>query len=78
MNGKILKLVYPKDQYLTHLYSTFYCINKTTDYVTKSLEELSIPLLSCFKENKLKLNLDNSHLIVSGTENTKINWITLP
>ena len=39
---------------------------------TKSLEELSIPILSWFKENKLKLNLDKCHLIVSGTENAKI------
>ena len=38
----------------------------------KSLEELSIPILSWFKENKLKLNLDKCHLIVSGTENAKI------
>ena len=40
--------------------------------VTKSLEELSIPLLSWFKENKLKINLDRCHLSVSGTENAKI------
>ena len=40
--------------------------------MTKSLEKLSIPLLSWFTENKLKLNLDKCYLIVSGTENTKI------
>ena len=34
--------------------------------------ELSIPLLSWFKENKLKLNLDKCHLIVTGSENAKI------
>ena len=45
-----------------------YTINKNTDSVTKSLEELSIPLLSWFKENKLKLNSDKCHLIVSGTK----------
>ena len=45
-----------------------YTINKNTDSVTKSLEELSIPLLSWFKENKLKLNLDKRQLIVSGTK----------
>ena len=52
--------------------NTPYTINRNTDAVTKSLEELSIPLLSWFKENKLKLNLDKCHLIVSGTENAKI------
>ena len=40
--------------------------------MTKSLEKLSVPLLRWFKENKLKLNLDKCHLIVSGTENAKI------
>ena len=52
--------------------NTPYTINQNTDSVTKSLEELSIPLLSWFKENKLKLNLDKCHLIVSCTENAKI------
>ena len=52
--------------------NTPYTINQNTDYVTKSLEELSIPILSWFKENKLKLNLDNCHLIASGSENAKI------
>ena len=37
---------------------TPYTINQNTDFVTKSLEELSIQLLSWFKENNLKLNLD--------------------
>ena len=40
--------------------------------MTKSLEELSNPLLSWFKENKLKLNLEKCHLIFSGIENEKI------
>ena len=40
--------------------------------MTKSLEETSISLLNWFKENRLKLNLDKCHLIVSGTENAKI------
>ena len=52
--------------------NTPYTVNKNTDSVTKSLEELTIQLLSWFKENKLKLNLDKYHLIVSGTENAKI------
>ena len=52
--------------------NTPYTINQNTDSATKSLEELSIPLLSWFKENKLKLNLDKCQLIVSGTENVKI------
>ena len=52
--------------------NTPYTINQNSDSVTKSLEDLSIPLLSWSKENKLKLNLDKCHLIVSGTENTKI------
>ena len=49
-----------------------YTINQNTESVTKSLEELSIPLLNWFKENKLKLNLDECHLTDSGTENAKI------
>ena len=52
--------------------NTPYTINQNADSVTKSLEELSIPLLSWFKENKLKLNLDKYHLLVSGNENAKI------
>ena len=52
--------------------NTPYTINQNTDLVTKSLEELSIPILSCFKENKIKLNLDKCRFIVSGVENAKI------
>ena len=52
--------------------NTSYTINQNTDSVTKSLNELSILLLSWFKENKLKLNLDKCYVIVSGTENAKI------
>ena len=52
--------------------NTLYTINQNTDSVIKSLEELSITLLSSFKENKLKLNLDKCHLIVGGTQNAKI------
>ena len=44
----------------------------TLSSLTKSQEELSIPILSWFKENKFKLNLDKCHLIVSGTKNAKI------
>ena len=50
---------------------TSYIINQSRVSVTKSLEELSIPLLSWFKEKKFKLNRDNCHLIVSGSENAK-------
>lgn len=32
----------------------------------------TIPLLSWFKENKRKVNLDQYHLFISGTENVKI------
>ena len=46
-----------------------------TNSLTKSLEELSISLLSWYKENKLKLNLDKRHSIDSGTENAKINLV---
>ena len=52
--------------------NTDYNINQNTESVTKPLEELCIPLLSRFKENKLKLNLDECHLIVNDTENAKI------
>ena len=49
-----------------------YTINQNTDSVTKTLEELSLPLLSWFRENKLELNFDKCHLIVSDIENPKI------
>ena len=49
-----------------------YTINQNTDSVNKSLEELTIPLLSWFKENNIKRNLDQCHFIISGTENAKI------
>ena len=68
-------MVYLKNQYLVHystflfLDNTYlasyadentpYTINQNTDSVTKSLEELSIPLLSWFKENKIKYNKIN-------------------
>ena len=52
--------------------NTPYTINQDTDSVTIKLEDLSVPLLHWFKENKLKLNLDKCHLTVSGSENAKI------
>ena len=99
VNGKTLKLVYLKDQYLAQFIQHFclwfvfnswqyllcnfaddslqYQPNK--DSVAKSLEELSIPLLSWFTENKLQLNLDKCHLIDNGTENKKIklDYVTI-
>ena len=51
--------------------STPYTINYNTGSETKSLEELSILLLSWFKENKSKLNLEKCYLIVGGTDNAK-------
>ena len=48
-----------------------YTINLNTNSAMKSLEELSLPLLSWFKENKLELNFDKSHLIVSGIYNSE-------
>ena len=45
-----------------------YTSNQNTDSMTKLLEELYISLLGWFKENKIKLNLQKWHLIVSGTE----------
>ena len=50
---------------------TSYTINQNEGSVTKALEELSILILSWFKGNKLKPDLDKWHLIVSGTENVK-------
>ena len=47
-------------------------IKQNTDFLTKSLEELSIPILSWFKENKYKPTLEKCHLIVSNTENANI------
>ena len=46
-------------------------ISIRVESLTKSLEKLSLPLLSWFKEEKHKLNPDKCHLIVSSTEITK-------
>ena len=51
--------------------STPYTINYNTGSETKSREELSILLLSWFKESKSKLNLEKCYLIVGGTDNAK-------
>ena len=56
---------------------TSYTINQNEGSVTKALEELSILILSWFKGNKLKPDLDKWHLIVSGTENVKSKLVTL-
>ena len=48
-----------------------YTINLNTNSAMKSLEELSLPLLNWFKENKLELNFDKSHLILGGIYNSK-------
>ena len=56
---------------------TSYTINQNAGFVTKALEELSILILSWFKGNKLKPDLDKWHLIVSGTENVKSKLVTL-
>ena len=52
--------------------NTPYTINQNIDSVIKLLEELSIPLLSWFKEDKPKLNLNKCQSFASGTENEKI------
>ena len=53
-------------------------ISIRVESLTKSLEKLSLPFLSWFKEENHKLNPDKCHLIVSGTEIQNLNWVNLP
>ena len=41
--------------------------------VIRTLEQIPKPLIKWFKDNKMKLNPDKCHLILSGKENREIN-----
>ena len=54
-------------------YNTPYTLNENAEEVTRTLEQISKPLLKWFEDNKMKLNPDKCHLILSGKENRGIN-----
>ena len=53
--------------------STRYTVNEDAGEVIRTLEQISRPLLQWFKDNKIKLNPNKCHLILSGKENIGIN-----
>ena len=53
--------------------STRYTVNENAGEVIRTLEQISRPLLQWFKDNKIKLNPNKCHLILSGKENIGIN-----
>ena len=53
--------------------NTPYTVNENAEEVIRTLEQISKPLLQWFKDNKMKLNSDECHLILSGKENREIN-----
>ena len=53
--------------------NTPYTRNKNAEEVIRTLEQIFKPLLQWFKDNKMKLNPDKCHLILSGKENRGIN-----
>ena len=53
--------------------NTPYTVNENTEEVIQILQHISKPLLQWFKDNKMRLNLDNCHLILSGKENRGVN-----
>ena len=53
--------------------NTPYIVNKNAEEVIRTLERISKPLLLWYKDNKMHLNLDTCHLILSGKENRGIN-----
>ena len=53
--------------------NTTYTENENAKEVIQTLEQISKPILQRFKDNKMKLNPDKWHLILSGKENSGIN-----
>ena len=47
--------------------------NENAEEVIRTLEQISKPLQQWFKDNKMKLNPDKCHLILSDKENRGIN-----
>ena len=54
---------------------TPYTVNENAKEVIRTLEQISKPLLIWFKDNKMKLNPDKYHLILSDKENRGISAI---
>ena len=54
--------------------NTPYTVNENAEEVIRTLEQISKPLLQWFKDNKMKLNSDKCHLILSRKENRGINF----
>ena len=53
--------------------NTPYTVNENAEEVIRTLEQISKPLLQWFKDNKMKLNPDKCHLILSGKENRGVS-----
>ena len=58
---------------LNHTYFTSYADDITPYRRSANLEQISKPFLKWFKDNKMKLNPDKYHLILTGKENSRIN-----
>ena len=52
---------------------TLYTVRENSKGVIRTLEEINKPLLKRYKDNKMKLNPDKCHLLMSGKEYSNIN-----
>lgn len=50
-----------------------YTVNENAEEVNRTLKEISKPLQKWFRGNKMKLNSDKYHLILSGKVDKGIN-----
>ena len=53
-----------------------YTVNENTEEVIRSLEQISKPFLQWFKDNKMKLNPDKCHLVLSGKETLMLETLS--
>ena len=53
-----------------------YTVNENAEEVNRTLKEISKPLQKWFRGNKMKLNPDKYHLILSGKVDKGINLET--
>ena len=51
-----------------------YTVNENAEEVNRTLKEISKPLQKWFRDNKMKLNPDKYHLILSGKVDKGINF----
>ena len=51
-----------------------YTVNENAEEVNRTLKEISKPLQKWFRGNKMKLNPDKYHLILSGKVDKGINF----